>query len=284
MRLGIRFVRTLGWTLGQTLGLAGMLAACAVTPEPPAVASVPGKPAAPAQIAPAQVDVAFTTDPLTGHVDGPFDPATGRRVAVVIGSDGQMRVRLDPITLKPVLLDEPPAAAVTAPSSVSVPASAPPLPAPLAKAEAKPAAGPAPAKPAVKTEPKPRPRPEPPADAKADAKVEPAATMAGPSSTRPRRLAIEPAKVVFAPVPTSAVGVQLASFFSKEEAAVGWAMSATTNPELVAKAPYLVESRLARTGAAYLRLLATGFESEKEAQDLCAVIKGRGDECFVVRK
>ncbi|HYD32779.1 MAG TPA: SPOR domain-containing protein [Azospirillaceae bacterium] len=106
------------------------------------------------------------------------------------------------------------------------------------------------------------------------------------ASSRPsvNRLAVNPASVEFARVPASAVGAQLAAFFSKEEAAVGWAILVTEHPELTTKKPYLVETQKVADGAPFLRLLATGFGSDEEARQLCVAVRARGDDCMVVRK
>lgn len=76
-------------------GLVAVLAACATPQEPTAQITSAPEP-------PAQVDVAFITDPKTGQMDGPFDPLTGQRLMTVTGEDGQARILIDPATLKPV--------------------------------------------------------------------------------------------------------------------------------------------------------------------------------------
>ena len=53
------------------------------------------------------VPVNFRTDPATGRTDGPFDPATGRRVMTQVGADGVLRVVLDPVSKQPILLTDP---------------------------------------------------------------------------------------------------------------------------------------------------------------------------------
>ena len=47
---------------------------------------------------PESIEVMFTTDPVTGKSEGPFDPASGRRVETHIGDDGILRVVIDPVT------------------------------------------------------------------------------------------------------------------------------------------------------------------------------------------
>ena len=55
---------------------------------------------------PESVEVTFRTDPVTGKSDGPFDPASGRRIETHIGDDGIMRVVIDPATNLPRLLPD----------------------------------------------------------------------------------------------------------------------------------------------------------------------------------
>ena len=91
--------------------------------------------------------VTFLTDPVTGESDGPFDPATGKRVLTQTGADGILRVVVDPVSRTPVLLDEQASAA-------AVPASWPGA-APVAPVTTVPLGAPASAKPPPKRSPAP---------------------------------------------------------------------------------------------------------------------------------
>ena len=75
------------WVLGTALLLGG----CAAAPQPALYGAPPiGMPES--------IEVMFTTDPITGKSEGPFDPVSGRRVETHIGDDGILRVVIDPVT------------------------------------------------------------------------------------------------------------------------------------------------------------------------------------------
>ena len=57
---------------------------------------------------PESIEVMFTTDPVTGKSEGPFDPVSGRRVETHIGDDGILRVVIDPVTGMPRLQPDKP--------------------------------------------------------------------------------------------------------------------------------------------------------------------------------
>lgn len=245
------------WVLGvRALAVGGALAALAgcAAPEPVATATAPAT-SAPAM--PSAVDVVFLTNPDTGIMDGPFDPITGRRFATEIGSDGELRILIDPKTRQPKLLAEENRAVKEtqpAPAPVFVTANAP-LPTalpdrPVVAAAPKPAPQPA-AKPVASAAPAPAPAPAP-------------RPMAAPAAT---------------PV-TGAPGIQIAAFWSKAEAERGWAALQKAHPELTGHTLTLVENF--RQGRSYQRVIASGFASAQEAGALCGTLRQRGLVCFTV--
>jgi hypothetical protein len=98
--------RTSGTWRFRALATALLLGACAAPPQPVLYGAPPTG-------MPESVEVMFTTDPVTGKSEGPFDPASGRRVETHIGDDGILRVVIDPVTgmakLQPEKPKEPPA-------------------------------------------------------------------------------------------------------------------------------------------------------------------------------
>lgn len=247
------------WTLGVRAvavgGALAVLAGCAA-PEPVATATPP---TASAPAMPSAVDVVFLTNPDTGIMDGPFDPITGRRFATEIGSDGELRILIDPKTRQPKLLAEENRAVKEtqpAPAPVFVTANAP-LPTalpdrPVVAAAAKPAAQPV-AKP-----------------------VQTAAAVPAPAPTPAPRPAVAPAARPVAGAP----GIQIAAFWSKAEAERGWAALQKTHPELTGHTLTLVENF--RQGRSYQRVIASGFASAQEAGALCGTLRQRGVVCFTV--
>jgi hypothetical protein len=85
------------WVLGTALLLGG----CATAPQPALYGAPPTG-------MPESIEVMFTTDPITGKSEGPFDPASGRRVETHIGDDGILRVVIDPVTGAPRLQPDKP--------------------------------------------------------------------------------------------------------------------------------------------------------------------------------
>ena len=248
------------WGLGvRALAAGGALAALAgcVTPEP--VATAPS-PAILAPAMPSAVDVVFLTNPDTGIMDGPFDPVTGRRFATEIGSDGELRILIDPKTRQPKLLAEENRAVKEtqpAPAPVFITANAPlptalpdrPVPAPT---------------PAVAAAPKPAAKPAQPA-----------------ASPRPAVTPVPAAVPVATATPvTGAPGIQLAAFWSKAEAEKGWAALQKAHPELTGHTLTLVENF--RQGRSYQRVIASGFASARDAGALCGTLRQRGLVCFTV--
>jgi len=73
------------------MGMALLLGGCAAAPQPALYGAPPAG-------MPESIEVMFTTDPVTGKSEGPFDPASGRRVETHIGDDGILRVVIDPVT------------------------------------------------------------------------------------------------------------------------------------------------------------------------------------------
>ncbi len=83
--------RTSGTWRFRVLGMALLLGGCAAAPQPALYGAPPAG-------MPELIEVMFTTDPVTGKSEGPFDPVSGRRVETHIGDDGILRVVIDPVT------------------------------------------------------------------------------------------------------------------------------------------------------------------------------------------
>jgi len=82
-------------------GMAFLLGACTAPPQPVLYGAPPSG-------MPESIEVMFTTDPVTGKSEGPFDPVSGRPVETHIGDDGILRVVIDPVTGNPKLQPEKP--------------------------------------------------------------------------------------------------------------------------------------------------------------------------------
>lgn len=205
-----------GFRRAAAIGAITLLAGCASPQQqPPAAVQAP--------VPPAQVEVVYSANPATGQIDGPFDPATGRRIMTEPGPDGQARVVLDPATLKPVLLDDFASPVMVAQPVVQAPAQV--------------------------------------------------------SRSRRTKLTVDPASVVLASTPASHFGAQLAIYWTPEEAKKGWAALVSSNPELSGKVPFLAQAAN-RAGRPFFRLIATGFESEKDAKAACSVLASRNEDCI----
>jgi hypothetical protein len=186
-----------------------------------------------------------------------------------------------------VIEDAPP---VTAPEPAEEPAppttaEAPAVPAPAAPeptAEAPQPTEPEPAAPAVSaTTPEPTPEPAVPAP---QATATPEAAPAPEPAPKPAPTTTQESAVTPPPAP-AAVGssrVQLAAVKSEDMAKAEWAKIQKAHPDLLGSLALTVES-VDKNGTTFYRIQAGPLADRAAAKQLCASLKGQGQDCIVAK-
>jgi hypothetical protein len=188
----------------------------------------------------------------------------------VVDSNSATVIEDAPVAPAPEVAPEPAQPATTA-EAPAVPAPA--APEPTAEAEQPTPAEPAaPAVAATTPEPEPAPAPAVPAP---QAAAEPAPEPAAPAATQ--EAAVTP--------PPAAVGnsrVQLAAVKSESVAQAEWAKKQKAHPDLLGGLTLTVES-VDKSGTTFYRIQAGPLADRAAAKQLCASLKGQGQDCIVAK-
>lgn len=191
----------------------------------------------------------------------------------VVDSNGATVIEDAPVAPAPEPAPEPAQPAATAE------APAVPAPAPEPAAEATPPAEPA--TPAV-TATEPAPEPAVPAQETASAPEpaptpEPAPEPAAPAATQEAAVTPPPA-----PAATGNSRVQLAAVKSEDIAKAEWAKMQKAHPDLLGGLTLTIES-VDKNGTTFYRIQAGPLADRAAAKQLCASLKGQGQDCIVAK-
>ncbi len=162
--------------------------------------------------------------------------------------------------------------AVAAPEPAQEPAPAPTAEAPAVPAPAPEATQPAEAAPAAPVAVAPEPTPEPAVPAQETA-PEPA-----PAPTATQEAAVTPP----APIAAGNTRVQLAAVKSEDNARAEWAKMQKAHPDLLGGLSLTVES-VEKSGTTFYRIQAGPLADRAAARQLCASLKGQGQDCIVAK-
>ncbi|HWA48284.1 MAG TPA: SPOR domain-containing protein [Dongiaceae bacterium] len=167
------------------------------------------------------------------------------------------------------------------PAQPATTAEAPAVPAPAAPeptAEAEPPAPAEPAAPAVAATPEPAPEPAVPAP-QATTEPEPAPAPEPAAPATPQEAAVTPPP---APAATGNTRVQLAAVKSESAAKAEWAKMQKAHPDLLGNLTLTVES-VDKNGTTFYRIQAGPLADRAAAKQLCASLKGQGQDCIVAK-
>jgi hypothetical protein len=175
------------------------------------------------------------------------------------------------------VIEDAPAVTAPEPAQPATTAEAPAVPAPAAPEPTAEAEQPAPAEPAATT-PEPAAEPAAPApQATAAPEPAPAPEPAAPAPTQEAAVTPPPAPAV-----TGNTRIQLAAVKSEGAAKAEWAKMQKAHPDLLGSLTLTVES-VEKNGTKFYRIQAGPLADRDAAKQLCASLKGKGQDCIVAR-